>query len=484
MVIYLYLAFIKYQILGGIKMNRASLKKIIISALIVVVIAGGGYYLYVTKFKTKTTTSSRYITEQATKGTLKVTVAGTGSVSSASTKDISIPSSGTLTGFKVSTGSAITQGTSIGSVTDSSLQTQITTDQNKLTEAKQQLTQLQQKSSTDNQSDQSKITQANDQLTQDKANPKVDQATLDKDNGAVTDAQNALSNDTLSDNNSISNQNLTIQQAQATINNDYSTLSKDNIIAPISGTFENVANANGDSVQSGKTLGTIMDLTHLELQVAIDELDISKIALGQKVDITFADVPGKKYTGTVAGIPDSGTSTNSVTTYNIAVTIDDSTGLKLGMNANASINVQSKDNVIMVPSNAIQTVNGNKYVMEPSTSSSSSASSGSGSGSASGYGGRSGSYSSGSGSSGSKSAGKLVEVQTGISNQNDVEITSGLAEGQSLLVQLPNVSTTTSSSSRSGSGGSGFGGGSGFSGGSGFGGGSGFSGGGSSRSGN
>ncbi len=452
-------------------MNRASLKKIIISALIFIVIAGGGYYLYITKFKTKSTTQSKYITEQATKGTLKVTVAGTGVVSSASTADITIPNSGTLTNFKVSTGSAITQGTSLGSVVDQSIQNQINADQDKLTEAKQQLGLAQQKSSTDNQSDESKITQANDQLAEDKSKPNIDQATLDKDNGAITDAQNGLTNDATNDNNNIADQNMSIQQAEATVGNDNTTLSKENMIAPINGIFENVTNANGDSVQSGKTLGTITDLTHLQLQVAVDELDISKIALGQKVDITFADVPGKNYTGTVATIPDSGTSTNSVTTYNVIVTIDSSVGLKLGMNANASINVQSKDNTLMVPSNAIQTVNGKKYVMEPSTSSSHSSSSSYGSkGSSSKYGSSSGN---------SKSAGKLVEVQTGISNQNDIEIISGLAEGQSLLVQLPNVSTSTSSKSGGGMGGSGgYGGGMGGSGG--FGGGSG----GGSRSGN
>ncbi len=436
-------------------MNRASLKKIIISALIFIVIAGGGYYLYVTKIKTKATTQSIYLPETATKGSIKVAVAGTGSVSSASTKDIVIPNNGTLTNFKVSTGSAITQGSSLGSVVDSNLQTQIKTDTSKLAQAKLQLTQAQQKSSNDNQSDQNKITQANDQLTEDKAKPNIDQATLDKDNSAITDAKNALTNDTNNDNNTITNDNLSIQQAGATVDNDNTTLSKENIISPISGTFENATNGNGDSVQAGKTLGTIMDLTHLQLIVAVDELDISKISLGQKVDITFADVPSKKYTGVVAGIPDSGTATNNVTTYNVAVTIDDSTGLKLGMNANASINVQSKDNALIVPSNAIQTRNGKKYVLEPSTSSSSGSTVRNTSGSSK--------YGSGSGSS-SKSQTKQVEVQTGLSNQNQIEITSGISEGQQLLVLLPKVSSSTSSSKSGGSMGSGYGGGSGFSG--------------------
>jgi HlyD family secretion protein len=452
-------------------MNRASIKKLIVSAVILVVLAGGGYYLYTTKFKTNTATQSRYLPQTATTGTINVTVTGTGSVSSQSTQDVVIPNNGTLTNFKVTTGSIITAGTSLGSVVDPTLQPQIQTDQLKLNQAKQQLTQLQQKETADTTSDQSKINEANQQLTEDQANPKIDQATIDKDNNAITDANNTLTNDTNTDNNNIANQNITIQQAQATLNNDNTTLSKENMIAPISGTFENVANQNGDTVQSGKTLGTIMDLSKLEVVVSVDELDISKVQVGQKATISMPDVPGKTYTGTVASIPDSGTTTNNVTNYNVVITLDDSTGLKLGMNGNVTINVQTKNNVVMVPSTAIITRGGNKYVMEPSSSSNSSSSQNR---SSSYGGGQNGSGSYGGGKIG-QSAGKLVEVQTGISNQNDVEITSGLEAGQKILIQLPSISSSTSSRSGGGMGGYGGygGGGMGGYGGGGFGGGSG-----------
>jgi HlyD family secretion protein len=449
-------------------MNGASLKKLIISALILVVLVGGGYYLYSTKIKAKTTTQSRYITEQATKGTMIVTVTGTGPVSSQSTQDVVIPNNGTLTNFKVTTGSVITAGTSLGSVVDPTLASQIQIDQLKLNQANQQLAQLQQKATSDINSDQAKINTANQQLAQDKANPKIDQATIDKDNNVITDAENTLTNDTNTDNNNIANQNIAIQQAQATLNNDNTTLSKENMIAPISGTLENVTNQNGDTVQSGKTLGTIMDLSKLEVVVAVDELDISKVHVGQKSNITFNAIADKNYTGTVASIPDSGTNTNNVTNYNVVVTLDDSTGLKIGMNGNVTINVQTKNNVVMVPSAAIITRNGQKYVMEPSSSNKSSSSQ---NGSNSYGGGKSGSSSYG-GSKSGQSAGKLVQVQTGISNQNYVEITSGLNAGQQILIQLPSVSSSTSSSKSGGYGGGGMGG----YGGGGFGGGSGRSG--------
>lgn len=420
-------------------MKRASLKKITISALIVVVIGGGGYFAYNTFFKTKATSTSRYLTETATVGTLNVTIPGTGTVVSAATKDVVLPNSGKLTNFKVSTGSAITAGTSLGTVVDSALQNQINTDQLKLTQAKQQLAAAQQQKNSTLQNDQLKLTaanqsvnNANSQLAADTASKNSNNAeTINKDNSSiqsaqisVQQAQNAITNDTNTENNNISSQNISVQQAQNTLNTDLATQSNENIVAPISGTFENVANQNGDNVSSGKTLGTIEDLTHLQLQVPVDELDISKISVGQKVDITFDDVKNKKYTGTINAIPDTGTTSNSVTTYTITVSIDDSTGLKLGMNANVTINVQTKANALMVPIEAVQTKNGNKYVLEPSTSSSSGSSwSGNGSGSGSSSRNRSS-------SSTSKTSGKLVQVQTGISNQDYVEITSGLKEGQ------------------------------------------------------
>ncbi|MDD3223168.1 MAG: efflux RND transporter periplasmic adaptor subunit [Clostridium sp.] len=440
-------------------MNKASIKKLVTSVIIVVVVATGSYILYITKFKSKTTSQNKFITEKVTKGTMNVTVTGTGTVSSASTKDIVIPNNGALANFSVSTGSIITKGTTIANVVAPNLASQINIDTLKLNQAKQQLSQTQNQGSSQVQNDQAKITESQQKLSEDSANAKTSQSTIDSDNIAVSQAQSTLNNDTNTQNNNIANQNINIQQAQNTLNNDLSTQSSQTIVAPISGTFENVSNQNGDTVQSGKVLGTIEDLSNLQLQVPIDELDISKVQVGQSVSISFDDIKGKTFTGSVTSIPDNGTTSNNVTTYNVLVSINNPSQIKLGMNANVTINVQSKDNALMVPSEAIQTINGKKYILEANSSSKQNSYS------------RKNSSSSG---NASNSSGKLVEVQTGLTNQTDVEITSGAADGQSVLVKLPNVSSTTSGKSGSASGKSGYGGGSSFSGGmggSGFGGG-------------
>ncbi|AGK99499.1 efflux RND transporter periplasmic adaptor subunit [Clostridium pasteurianum] len=473
-------------------MNRTSLKKLIIPIVVVAIISGGSYYAYSKYSNSKTTSQSRFITMTATKGSLSVGVPGTGTVVSSSSKDIVASGNGTLTNFPIQLGSVVKQGDSLGYVNDSSINNQVQTDQMKLTQAQQQLTQITNQANYQAQTDQLKLTQAQTQLSQ-----MTKQSDIDNQNITIQQLQNSLSNDNATKTQNINNQNTTIQQLQNTLNNDITTKNNLNLTVPISGTVVALNNQNGDTVQSGKTIATVQDTNHLQLNVAVDELDINKIQLGQKADITFDDIQGKTFTGSVASIAYTGQTSNNVTTYNVVVTIDNPSGIKIGMNGNVNIQVQNKDNVLMVPTEAIQTRNGKKYVMEPTSSASGTSNSSgssrqgngySGNGGSGGNGGQrggngqSGSYSGG--NRASSSGGKLVEIETGIENQNDVEITSGLQEGQKVLVQLPNISSSGSGSQGRSGGGGGFGGGSGSFGGGGgsFGGGSGSGGGG--RSGN
>jgi HlyD family secretion protein len=226
----------------------------------------------------------------------------------------------------------------------------------------------------------------------------------------------------------------------------------------------------------------------MKVDVQVDELDISKVKVGQSANISFDAISDKAYTGTVQSISQMGTTTNNVTTYDVIVGVNNPDGVKLGMNANVSINVTSKADALTIPIEALIERNNKKYVMVKSGNSSdatSSNSSGQGSWSRSGNSGNgNGSYSrsgnSGNGGNGSyskggsfggsgngsgngnsrisTSGGKLVEVQTGLQNETTVEITSGLTEGQQVMIQLPQVSSSTSQ--RSGGGFGGLGGGS------------------------
>lgn len=137
------------------------------------------------------------------------------------------------------------------------------------------------------------------------------------------------------------------------------------ITAPSTGTIIKQSAAKGDSAERGKLLATISDPDHMEFDISIDELDIAKIQVGQKASITvdaLTETEETPLTGEVSRIAVEGTSQNGVTTYPVTVSINETSKLKAGMNANAEIMINQKTGVLMVPLEAIQKVNGKNFV--------------------------------------------------------------------------------------------------------------------------
>jgi len=147
-----------------------------------------------------------------------------------------------------------------------------------------------------------------------------------------------------------------LKEAQQNLENYY-------IRAPFDGVVTNINFKKGDSIKAGETLATVFDDKNLVFNVDIDELDIAKIKVGQKVNITVDALPETQtnpLTGKVSKIPLEGTTQNGVTTYSVTISIDNPKDLKIGMNANAEIIVNQKQNVLMVPLEAVQKF-GNRY---------------------------------------------------------------------------------------------------------------------------
>lgn len=152
---------------------------------------------------------------------------------------------------------------------------------------------------------------------------------------------------------------LEIQQKQL----DYYT-----ITAPFDGTITSMGTANeGDTVKQGEVLAVVSDMNHLQFSINIDELDISKIAVGQDVNITaeaLSETQTAPLAGKVSKIAMEGTSNNGVTTYPVTVTVEDNDAgkLKTGMNIDAEILVSNKQNVLMVPLEAVISRAGRSFV--------------------------------------------------------------------------------------------------------------------------
>lgn len=182
----------------------------------------------------------------------------------------------------------------------------------------------------------------------------------------------------------------------------------DPIKATADGTITAVNVQAGQRVTIGQAVAHIKNYSNLETVVAIDELDIPSIKVGQAASIKVSAFSDKSYTGTVTSIAREGTSTNGVSSFNVTLHFDRSNNLKVGMSTEASILTASKTNAIYVPLDAVHTANNQKYVLLSSNN-----------------------------------AVKQQTVKTGLANEDYVEITKGLTEGET--VQLPQLSTSSSS---------------------------------------
>lgn len=120
---------------------------------------------------------------------------------------------------------------------------------------------------------------------------------------------------------------------------------------------------NNTELNKDLTAAQISPLDAMDLVVAVDELDIAKIQEGQPASISIDALPDKSYTGTVSRISQVGVSGGGVTTYDVTLTINETEGLRLGMNASAEILVDSRQGVILLPVEAIQYQGDKPYVL-------------------------------------------------------------------------------------------------------------------------
>ena len=160
-----------------------------------------------------------------------------------------------------------------------------------------------------------------------------------------------LSGDDLTE--SIQSASESLRSAEISMQNLQDTMNNYTVTAPISGTIIEKDAKVGDAVKTGDTLCIVYDLSYLEMSINVDELQISSISVGQQVQITADAVPDKTYVGTVTRVSMKGKSDGGTTTYPVTIRIDDTDGLRPGMNANAEIVVAEAKNALVVPNAAV-----------------------------------------------------------------------------------------------------------------------------------
>ena len=216
-----------------------------------------------------------------------------------------------------------------------------------------------------------------------------------------------------------------LRNAQISLENRYDQLDDYTITAPIKGTIVDKYYNAGEITEANQVLCTIYDLSYLTMTLSVDELDIASIAVGQTVSVTADAVEDTVYEGVVTKVSVAGTSSGSATTYPVTIRIDETDGLLPGMSVDATIVLDSATDVLAVPSAALQ--RGNTVLV---TADSPSAANGTPV----------------TGGEEDEQAGDTyysVPVTIGVGDDNYIEITSGLQEGDTVAY----IATSSSSDS-------------------------------------
>ncbi len=203
------------------------------------------------------------------------------------------------------------------------------------------------------------------------------------------------------------------------------------LLSPISGTITKMSVSPGGAVSSGAEAFTIIDYQDLSATIQVDELDVLKIHQGLKATLQLDAIPEKTYNGKVSMIANEGAIKNGVSTFGVTIHLDQPGEIKAGMSAQATILVEQKKNILVLPIESV-IQQGNQYVVQKARV-----------------------------SAGTQNAQPDTtteqKVSIGIHDDSQIEIKSGLKEGDLVVIpssDMSGLSTSSSASTMSNMGGS------------------------------
>ena len=181
------------------------------------------------------------------------------------------------------------------------------------------------------------------------------QASVDQAKASLTQAQANLAAltapGTASD---VSIQQSSITQAEQTLKQAQLKLDQATLKAPFAGVVTAVNIVPGSTAASGTAAISLIDRSTLHVDLKLSENDVAKVQLNQPVALTIDALKGWQAQGTVSYIAPSATTSNGVVTYAVRVSFPDSDArVKVGMTANLTITTAKKDGVLLVPTTAL-----------------------------------------------------------------------------------------------------------------------------------
>lgn len=298
------------------------------------------------------------VTDMVTEGTFTTTVEAKGQLKPISSSVVSPSVDGTVDSINVQAGQSVNEGDVLMTIKNDELDRNVAESQRAVAAAQEDLTNAQKAAA---------VAQATPTTDVDGASAAAGVSAASADTNAVSAAQRSLAS------------------AQANLDQANAKAAGRTVTAPSSGSIVELNAKVGATVTGGMIMGEsdtsggkqcmqIADLSKMKVTVQVGEKDIAKIAVGQSANVTYPAFPDIVSQGTVTAIAsvansDSNSGGGSVT-FNVDILIEaPDSRLKPGMTAEVSVVTEKLDDVVMVPTMALMTEDGEHYYVNLATDS-------------------------------------------------------------------------------------------------------------------
>ena len=298
------------------------------------------------------------VTDMVTEGTFTTTVEAKGQLKPISSSVVSPSVDGTVDSISVQAGQSVNEGDVLVTIKNDELDRNVAEAQRAVAAAQEDLTNAQKAAA---------AAQATPTTDADGASAAAGVSAASAETNAVSAAQRSLAS------------------AQANLDQANAKAASRTVTAPSSGSIVELNAKVGATVTGGMIMGEsdtsggkqcmqIADLSKMKVTVQVGEKDIAKIAVGQSANVTYPAFPDIVSQGTVTAIAsvansDSNSGGGSVT-FNVDILIEaPDSRLKPGMTAEVSVVTEKLDDVVMVPTMALMTEDGEHYYVNLATDS-------------------------------------------------------------------------------------------------------------------
>lgn len=296
------------------------------------------------------------VTDMVTEGTFTTTVEAKGQLKPISSSVVSPSVDGTVEKINVQAGQSVNEGDVLMTIKNDALDSAVSEAQRAVAAAQEDL-------------NNAKVALAAAQAA----------PTTDSDGSTGPSDANANAN-------AVSTAQRNLASAQATLEQATAKAAERTVKAPSSGNIVELNAKVGATVTGGTIMGEgdtsggkqcmqIADLSKMKVTVQVGEKDIAKIAVGQSANVTYPAFPDIVSQGTVTAIAsvansDSGSGSGGSVTFNVDILIEaPDSRLKPGMTAEVSVVTEKLDDVVMVPTMALMTEDGEHYYVNLATDS-------------------------------------------------------------------------------------------------------------------